>query len=158
MSSKTQNDDFKSIVLNNTPLIDVRAPVEFQKGAFKNSVNLPLINNEERHAIGIKYKEQGNAEAVKLGHKLVNEEVKENRVKAWLDFKTQHPDALLYCFRGGQRSKISQEWMKESAKDNIRLKGGYKAFRSYLMQETLKLWLTIEVLHLAEKQRPNLHR
>ena len=131
-----QSDDFKSIVLKNIPLIDVRAPVEFQKGAFKNAVNLPLMNNEERHLIGIKYKEKGNAEAVKLGHELVKEDVKNKRVKMWLDFKTQHPDALLYCFRGGQRSKISQEWMRESGKDIVRLKGGYKAFRSYLMQET----------------------
>ena len=127
--------DFKSIVLNNTPLIDVRAPIEYQKGAFTNSVNLPLMNNEERHLIGIKYKDKVNADALKLGHKLVKEDVKDNRLNAWLTFKTQHPDALLYCFRGGQRSKISQEWMKESGKDIVRLKGGYKAFRSYLMQE-----------------------
>ena len=131
----SQSDDFKSIVLNNTPLIDVRAPIEFQKGAFKNSVNLPLMNNEERHIIGIKYKENGNEEAVKLGHELVKEDVKESRVNAWLDFKTEHPDALLYCFRGGQRSKISQEWMQESGQEITRLQGGYKAFRSYLMQE-----------------------
>ena len=130
-----QSDDFKSIVLNNIPLIDVRAPIEYQKGAFTNSVNLPLMNNEERHLIGIKYKDKGNAEAVKLGHKLVKEDVKDNRVNAWLNFKAEHPDALLYCFRGGQRSKISQEWMRESGKDIVRLKGGYKAFRSYLMQE-----------------------
>jgi len=130
-----QSDDFKSIVLNNIPLIDVRAPIEFQKGAFQNAVNLPLMNDEERHLIGIKYKEKGNVEAVKLGHELVKDDVKLSRVNAWLDFKTQHPDAFLYCFRGGQRSKISQEWMKESGQDIVRLKGGYKAFRSYLMQE-----------------------
>ena len=130
-----QSDDFKSIVLNNTPLIDVRAPIEFQKGAFINAVNLPLMNNEERHLIGIKYKEKGNAEALKLGHELVKDDVKQRRVEAWLDFKSEYPDALLYCFRGGQRSKISQEWMKESGQNIVRLKGGYKAFRSYLMQE-----------------------
>ena len=131
----TEQNDFKSIVLNNTPLIDVRAPIEVQKGAFKNAINLPIMNNEERHLIGIRYKEQGNAAAIQLGHELVKEDIKDNRINAWLDFKTKHPDALMYCFRGGQRSKISQEWMRESGKDIIRLKGGYKAFRSYLMQE-----------------------
>ena len=80
-----QSDDFKSIVLNNTPLIDVRAPIEVQKGAFKNAVNLPLMNNEERHLIGIKYKKHGNAEAVKLGHELVKDDVKDTRVNAWLE-------------------------------------------------------------------------
>jgi tRNA 2-selenouridine synthase len=43
---------------------------------------------------------------------------------------------MLYCFRGGERSKISQEWIAETSNDIARLKGGYKAFRSYLMEET----------------------
>jgi tRNA 2-selenouridine synthase len=46
-----------------------------------------------------------------------------------------HPDALLYCFRGGQRSKISQEWLSDAGKEIVRLKGGYKAFRNYLLEE-----------------------
>jgi tRNA 2-selenouridine synthase len=135
MQELLQSDDFRSIVLNNTPLIDVRAPVEFEKGAFPNSVNLPLMNNEERHLIGIKYKNEGNKEAVKLGHSLVSGKVKKDRIQAWLDFKQNNPDAMLYCFRGGQRSKISQEWIAENDQQITRLKGGYKAFRTYLMQE-----------------------
>ena len=50
-------------------------------------------------------------------------------------FKKINPEAVLYCFRGGQRSKISQEWMNESSCNIVRLKGGYKAFRNYLMNE-----------------------
>ena len=135
MKELLQSNNFKSIVLNNTPLIDVRAAIEFKKGAFLHSSNLALMNNEERHLIGIRYKEKGNLEAVKLGHKLISGDIKKKRIDAWLNFKAQYPDALLYCFRGGQRSQISQEWMKESGVDIIRLKGGYKAFRNYLMQE-----------------------
>ena len=129
-------DDFKSIVLNRTPLIDVRAPAEFANGAFPNAVNLPLMNDEERHLIGIRYKEEGNAAAVKLGHELVSGEIKQSRIRAWSDLMASKPDAMLYCFRGGQRSKISQEWLSESGKGITRLKGGYKAFRNYLIDET----------------------
>ena len=136
MEELPQSSDFRSIVLNNTPLIDVRAPVEFAKGAFPHAVNLPLMSNEERHVVGIKYKEEGNAEAVKLGHGLVSGEVKETRIKAWIDFITNHPDAMLYCFRGGQRSQIAQEWLSQNGREIVRLKGGYKAFRNWLMQET----------------------
>lgn len=138
MSELPLSADFKSIVLNSTPLIDVRAPIEFANGAFPNSVNLALMNDEERHLIGIRYKEEGNAQAVKLGHELVSGVVREERIHAWTDFIEKNPDAMLYCFRGGQRSKISQEWISESGKDIIRLKGGYKAFRHYLMDETEK--------------------
>ena len=136
MQELPQSSDFRSIVLNNTPLIDVRAPVEFEKGAFPHAVNLPLMSNEERHVVGIKYKEEGNAEAVRLGHELVSGETKEVRIKAWTDFITSHSDAMLYCFRGGQRSQISQEWLAQNGREIVRLKGGYKAFRNWLMQET----------------------
>lgn len=136
MSNQILSNDFKSIVLNSTPLIDVRAPVEFEKGSFAHAVNLPIMNDQERHLVGTCYKEYGNDEAVKLGHKLVSADVKEERVKAWRDFIHVNPNALLYCFRGGQRSKISQQWISESGMDITRLKGGYKAFRNYLLKET----------------------
>ena len=136
MSNLPQSSDFRSIVLQNTPLIDVRAPVEFEKGAFPHAVNVPLMSNEERHLVGIAYKEKGHEAAVTLGNSLVNGSVKEERVKAWLDFMQKNPDAKLYCFRGGERSKISQEWIAETGHDIVRLKGGYKAFRNYLMEET----------------------
>lgn len=135
MPTLAQTDDFKSIVLQNTPLIDVRAPVEFHKGAFANAINLPLMNDDERRLVGIKYKEEGNEQAVKLGHKLVSGDVKEQRISAWSDFLRANPHAKLYCFRGGQRSKISQEWIAQTQKEIVRLKGGYKAFRNYLTQE-----------------------
>ncbi len=131
-----QSSDFRSIVLNNTALIDVRAPVEFEKGAFPFARNFPLMTNEERHLVGIKYKQEGHDEALRLGHTLVNSETKTMRVKAWTDFIDENPDAKLYCFRGGERSKISQEWIAETQNEIVRLKGGYKAFRSYLMEET----------------------
>jgi tRNA 2-selenouridine synthase len=129
---KTTND-FLQIVLNQSPLIDVRAPIEFEKGAFMNAVNLPIMDDNDRHVVGIKYKEEGNAAATELGYDLVSGEVREARTKAWLDFMDLHPDALLYCFRGGSRSRISQEWIKEAGRDIVRLEGGYKAFRTYLL-------------------------
>jgi len=139
---------FRRIVLENRPLIDVRAPVEFEKGAFPHSVNLPLMNDEERHLIGIRYKEQGNASAVQLGKALVGP-MKQERVKAWVDFVKTHPDAYLYCFRGGQRSQISQAWLEEAGITIPRLKGGYKAFRGFLMQESERISGEVKTLILG---------
>lgn len=137
-----QTDDFKSIVLNQTPLIDVRAPVEFHQGAFDTATNLPLMNDDERQKVGLCYKQQGNQAAVKLGHQLVNETTRTPRVEAWVEFIQQHSQdsqdskhskAMLYCFRGGMRSKISQQWLQDAGHEIVRLKGGYKAFRRYLI-------------------------
>ena len=128
-----QTDDFHSIVLNQTPLIDVRAPIEFAQGAFNSVTNLPLMNDHERQQVGLWYKEKGNAAAVELGHQLVSEQARAPRVEAWQDFIQQNPTALLYCFRGGMRSKISQQWLQDNGTNIVRLKGGYKAFRRYLI-------------------------
>ena len=129
-----QTNDFENIVLNNIPLIDVRAPIEYEKGAFINSINIPILNNEERHIIGICYKEKGNEEATKLGYKIVSGNVKEERINSWINYINSNENAMLYCFRGGSRSRIAQEWIIEALnKDILRLRGGYKAFRNYLI-------------------------
>ncbi len=130
-----KNNDFKRIVLENIPLIDVRAEIEFEKGAFLNSINLPIMTDEERRVVGICYKKKGNEEAVKLGHKLVSGEIKQKRVDTWIDYISKNPKAMIYCFRGGSRSQISQQWIKDAGKDIIRLDGGYKAFRNYLIEQ-----------------------
>lgn len=128
--------DFRRIVLENIPLIDVRAPIEFGKGAFPHAVNLPLMNDQERRMVGTCYKYEGHAKAVALGHRLVNEEVRAPRIAAWADFFRQHDNAMLYCFRGGMRSRISQQWLYEATGLVIpRLSGGYKAFRRFLIEQ-----------------------
>ena len=139
-------NDFRSIVLNNYPLIDVRAPIEFEKGAFFNAKNLPLLNDKERQAIGICYKKHGNKKAVELGHKLIQGSVKKERVTAWKDFISDNKNIYLYCFRGGQRSKISQMWLNDIDINITRLKGGYKAFRNYLMLETQRITSEIDTI------------
>ncbi|HCX65185.1 MAG TPA: tRNA 2-selenouridine(34) synthase MnmH, partial [Eubacteriaceae bacterium] len=127
-------DDFKEIVLNERPLIDLRAPVEYQKGSFPNSINLPLMTDEEREQVGICYKEKGHDAALTLGHELVQGEKKEERLQNWTTFIDAHPDTLLFCFRGGNRSEIVQQWIFEKTQKKVpRLTGGYKKFRHYLM-------------------------
>ena len=139
-------EDFLSIVLNETPLLDVRAPVEFEKGAFKNAANIPILEDEERHLVGIEYKKSGNEAAVRLARELIKEEGKEARTKKWLKWLESHPDAILYCFRGGQRSRIAQEWLKEAGYDITRIKGGYKAFRNYLIDESIRISAEMDTL------------
>ena len=129
-----QTTDFERLLLSDIPLIDVRAPIEFEKGAFPSAVNLPLMNDQERETIGICYKEQGGRKARELGYSMIKGEIKEKRVKAWCDFIDAHPHAVLYCFRGGDRSRISQEWLHEAGYDIPRIKGGYKAFRTFILR------------------------
>lgn len=138
-------DDFRRVVLENRPLIDVRAPVEFKEGAFPGAVNLPLLTDEERQQIGIRYKAAGNAAAVALGKELVGPH-KAQRVAEWKAFVQAHPDAWLYCFRGGQRSQIVQSWLDDAGITLPRLKGGYKAFRRHLVLESERISAAADTL------------
>ena len=129
-------DDYRRLFLEGTPLLDVRAPVEFDQGAFPAAENHPLIDDAERHEIGIRYKDLGQDAAIDLGHELVHGQVREERVAAWQHFARQHPDGVLYCFRGGMRSKITQQWLHEATGIVYpRVRGGYKAMRRFLIEE-----------------------
>lgn len=128
--------DLRDIFLSGAPLLDVRAPVEFNKGAFPGAVNHPLLNDAERQKVGTCYKHHGQQAAIDLGHQLVSGHIKEERVAAWADFARAHPGGYLYCFRGGLRSKISQQWLAEAGYEFPRIDGGYKAMRTFLMDTT----------------------
>ncbi|SVC63915.1 uncharacterized protein METZ01_LOCUS316769, partial [marine metagenome] len=101
-------DNFQYIFHNDIPLIDTRAPIEFKRGAFPNTLNMPLMNDEERHLVGLDYKNNGRNSAIDLGYRLVSGDIKMNRMDVWLDFVRKHPNGALFCFRGGLRSEIAQ--------------------------------------------------
>ena len=129
--------DFRQLFLDDVPMMDMRAPVEFAKGAFPGVVNLPLMNDQERQKVGTCYKQQGQAAAIALGHQLVSGTTKQARLEAWAAFAKAHPDGYLYCFRGGLRSQIVQGWLRDEAGIQYpRVKGGYKAMRTFLLETT----------------------
>ena len=111
-------------------LIDVRAPVEFKKGHWPNSLNLPILNDDERHQVGLAYANEGPEAATRLGHKLVSGAVKTARVEAWRSQLEHHQPAAIMCWRGGQRSAIAQQWLLEAGCSVERIQGGYKALRT----------------------------
>ena len=122
-----------ALIYNACPLIDVRAPVEFAQGALPGAVNLPLMNDDERHQVGIAYKKKGQAAAIALGQTLVSGSLKAQRIDAWRTFVAQHPDAVIYCFRGGLRSQTAQQWLAEAGVIRPRIQGGWKVMRQQLM-------------------------
>ncbi len=59
MISRPDTDDFLKLFVNDIPLMDVRAPIEYDKGAFPNTSNIPLLDDYQRQQIGIRYKDAG---------------------------------------------------------------------------------------------------
>ena len=118
------------LIKNKIPFIDVRAPSEFILGAVPTSKNLPILSNNERTEVGKMYKENGNEAAIEKGYSLVNGKIKDKRISNWIKFVKRNPQAQMYCARGGQRSKIAQNWLKEIGVDIDIVEGGFKALRN----------------------------
>ncbi len=139
MESTLSAQNIRRLLANETPIIDVRAPIEFNQGAMPNAINLPLMNNEERAAVGTCYKQHGSQKAVELGHQLVKGEIKAHRVAAWREACERFPSGFICCARGGMRSHIVQKWLAEIGIDYPLVEGGYKALRQATIEMTNEL-------------------
>ena len=125
----------RTALCRDTPMIDVRAPVEFAQTALPAAQNFPILNDDEREQVGICYKNEGQAAAAALGHQLVSGETKARRLQEWVSFIENHPDALLYCARGGMRSKLATQWLNDAGYSVTRVEGGYKQIRQLLVEQ-----------------------
>jgi tRNA 2-selenouridine synthase len=110
-------------------LIDARSPSEFAAGHIPGAVNVPILDDNQRHEVGICYKQKGNTAAVELGFQLAGGEFADKIRTA--NTLAQGRRVVVYCWRGGQRSTILS-WLLSTVGLKIqRLEGGYKAFRQY---------------------------
>ena len=112
------------------PMVDVRAPIEFNKGHIPDATNIPLLTDDDRHRVGLCYRQEGHHAAVHLGLKLVGprmSDLAQAGLQASVDGKI-----ALYCQRGGKRSQ-SMEWLWTQIGLTVyRLEGGYKSFRGWV--------------------------
>ncbi len=126
-------------------ILDVRAEQEFHQGHLPNSINLPILNNDERRQVGIVYKQQGQAAAIRVGHRLVSGNLKQQRVDAWQHLCAERDDVHIMCWRGGQRSSLAQQWLDAAGCPRPRIAGGFKALRqqslAILDQPDKQWWL-----------------
>ena len=127
-------NNYRQLVLDDIPMIDARAPAEFVTGALPSSINLPLMSDDERHQVGLRYKNNGQQSAIELGHKLIHGEIKQQRVDAWRAFMAANPNGVLYCARGGLRSQLIQEWLAEAGVECPKVEGCSQSLRRFLHQ------------------------
>jgi tRNA 2-selenouridine synthase len=118
------------------PLVDVRSPAEYAQGHIPGAINIPLFDNEERAAVGIRYKQGGNENAVMLGLEIVGPKLADMARQARRTARNKR--LLVHCWRGGMRS-ASMAWLFETAGLKVTiLEGGYKAYRRYIREQFSK--------------------
>ena len=118
--------------------VDVRSEGEFSIGSLPLSNNTPILNNQQRHQVGIAFKNQGQDSAVLLGHELVAPS-KDRLCEKWHSHLALKDHRFVFCWRGGLRSRISQDWLAESGLEVSRVEGGYKAIRGHLLKSLDRL-------------------
>ena len=57
----------EALKLKNTLLIDTRSPKEYHNDHIEGAINLPLLNDQERHEVGIIYKQISREDAIEKG-------------------------------------------------------------------------------------------
>lgn len=117
-------------------VVDVRSQGEFHEGHIRAAINIPLLNNEERIAVGTDYKQKGQHEAIKTGFRLVGPRLLDIINEA--ERVTDNKELLIHCWRGGMRSNSFSQFVGMAGIKTHSLKGGYKAYRSQALESFKK--------------------
>ena len=114
--------------------IDVRSPAEFAHDHLPGAVNLPVLDDDERARIGVLYSTSA-FEARRLGAALVARNIAAMLDGALAD-KAREWQPLVYCWRGGQRSRALAHVLNEVGWRAMQLDGGYRAYRRHVVTQT----------------------
>ncbi len=115
------------------PVIDVRSPSEFRTGHIPGAYNIPLFDDKEREAVGIKYKKEGRRNAILKGLRLTGPSM---YLKLEEALKLAKENKLLvHCWRGGMRSE-AMAWLFSLGDIQTEvLDGGYKSYRHHVLEK-----------------------
>ncbi|GGH80966.1 tRNA 2-selenouridine synthase [Pullulanibacillus pueri] len=121
-------------ILDQTLLIDVRSPGEFAEFHIPGAINVPLFSNEERAEVGTLYKQKGPEQAKDRGVEIVSLKLASIYQKIKYYAKS-YERTVIYCWRGGMRSKSVANFMTVMGVHCLQLKGGIRSFRKLVTDE-----------------------
>ena len=116
-------DDWRKI--KNAEIIDVRSPSEFNNDHIPGSINIPILNDQQRHDVGKTYKEVNPFKAKIMGASIISKNISKFLDDEFFSRKGSW-QALIYCWRGGQRSRSLALVLNEIGWRISILRGGYK--------------------------------
>jgi tRNA 2-selenouridine synthase len=114
-------------------VIDVRSPAEFSEDHLPGAVNLPVLDDAQRRQVGEIYQQVDKLEARRVGAAHVA-----RNAAAFLEThfagKASGYRPLLYCWRGGQRSRSLAIILDQVGWSPVVLAGGYKSYRRHVRE------------------------
>lgn len=120
----------EALALPGVKFIDVRSENEFSEATLPGAVNIPLLRDWERVAVGTTYKQQGVDDARSLGLEFVSPRLPQ-MIKEYRQIAPEGP-LVVFCWRGGMRSRSICSLIESVGIPVFRLTGGYKAYRRYV--------------------------
>jgi len=119
-------------VARHVDILDVRSPAEFAVDHLPGAINTPVLSDAERVEIGTLHAQVSAFAARKRGAAMVS-----RNIAAILDNvasgKAIDWAPLVYCWRGGQRSRSLVHVLGEIGFDAVQLDGGYRAWRRHVV-------------------------
>lgn len=128
--------------LGNAPwpdtVIDARSPAEHAEDRVPGAISCPVLDDAERARVGTLHKQAGPFEARRVGGALAARNIAlhvesrfGDRPRAW--------SPLVYCWRGGQRSRAFVHVLREIGWRAVQLEGGYREFRRLVIDALARL-------------------
>lgn len=115
-------------------IIDARSPREFAEDHIPGAINLPVVDNDEYARTGTLHRTDTH-EAYLYGVAASLARLSEY-TRTFLPTVPRGSPILVYCFRGGKRSKL---WMDTLTTIGgfkpVRLEGGWKAYRHWVIEQ-----------------------
>ena len=114
-------------------VVDARSEREYIEDHVPGAVNLPVVGDDEFAEVGTTHKaDKHRAYMIGVSYSL------KNMSRAIDEVISKHPrDArmLVYCFRGGKRSKLWLDTLSTIGFKVDRLPGGWKAYRAWVREQ-----------------------
>ena len=137
-----------ALELKQAIFIDVRTPAEYEEGHITGAVNIPLLSNNERAEIGIIHKNEGSDEAKKRGLEIVSTKLP-ILVAQVKEAARNSKETVVYCWRGGMRSKSLVGILDIMGIKALQLSGGYKVYRRFVLEELKNFEVAPEIMVLC---------
>lgn len=124
MLDDTQADSLAGFDL----IIDARSPAEFAEDHLPGAINLPVLSDDERARVGTIYKQVSTFDARREGAALVTRNIS-HHLETALAGLPKKSRLLLYCWRGGMRSRSMALVLSAVGWKTTLLRGGYRTWR-----------------------------
>ncbi|MCS6997860.1 MAG: tRNA 2-selenouridine(34) synthase MnmH [Aquificaceae bacterium] len=121
-------------LLEDKVLVDIRSPSEYEEFHIPGAINLPLFEDEEKRLIGVLYRGEGLEKAKELGYEIAWKKF-EHLLEKFKELKERHRHVVLYCWRGGLRSQELCRVLRSVGLEVLRLEGGYRAYREFILKD-----------------------